>query len=267
MNILTQGASMQSIKRTFLVVTLISVPSFCQQVSSVVFTSTFNNIGIDMTFSAATPAGSTISVALNSGAASQPWRDSHPLSRVAANRFAGSVFGLEPGTSYSVRLRSSLLVQDRVDTVRTRSDVFAQPGGAVYHVSKGGNDGSSGASAAQAFATLGHAVSVAQPGVTIFLHEGHYYESVDLPRSGTQTAPILIRNAPGETAVLDGRDTSFKPAWSVYDATANIYRTPCMAQPNLAFYNGQHLFANPTLADLVANTWSMTAGYFADGTW
>jgi hypothetical protein len=258
---------MSRINRFFLVLTLLSVTSFCQQVSSVVYTSTFNNIGIDMTFSGATAAGSSVTVALNNANASLAWRGSHPLSRVAANRFAGSVFGLEPGTMYSVRLHSSLLAQDRVDTVRTRSDVFAQPGGTVYHVAIGGNDGNSGASSAQAMATLGHAVSVAQPGATILLHAGHYYESVDLPRSGTQTAPILICNAPGEAAVLDGRDTSFKPNWSVYNATANIYRTACTAQPNLAYYNKQHLFANPTLNDLVSNTWSMTAGYFADGTW
>ena len=245
---------------------LFAVSSFGQQVSSVVYTSTYNNLGIEVTFSGATPAGSAISLALNNAQATQSWRDCHPLSRVATDRFTGSVFWLASGTKYSVRLHSSLFAEDRIDTVSTRVDSFPRPAGTVYHVAKGGSDANAGTSAAP-FATLAHAVSVAQPGASILLHAGRYCESVDLPRSGTITAPILIRNAPGETAVLDGRDTSYVPSWSVYNAAANIYRASCAAQPYLAYYNGQHIFANPTLNDLVANTWSMAAGYFADGAW
>jgi len=252
---------------SFLVIPLLATPALCQQVQAVSYIATFNNIGIDVTFASATPAGSTIEVAVNNGQASQAWRGSHPLSRVAPNRFAGSVFSLASGTLYSIRLRSTLIGPDRIDTVSTRKDSIVQPTGAVYHVAKDGSDANNGTSQATAFATLGHAVAIAQPGATIVLHTGHYHESVDLPRSGTVSSPILIRNASGETAVLDGRDTAFAPAWSVYNATANVYRTPCTAQPFLAYYNGQHLFANPTLADLVSNTWTMQSGFFSDGTW
>jgi hypothetical protein len=241
--------------------------SFGQQVSSVVYVSTFNNIGIEVTFASATPAGGTVAVAVNNAQASQSWRACHPLSRVAANRFTGSVFGLTAGTQYSVRLQSPLFSQDRTDQVTTRIDSFPLPAGTVYHVAKSGSDANTGASLAQAFGSLGRAVSLAQAGATIVMHAGRYFESVVLPRSGTQTAPILIRNAPGETAVLDGRDTSFKPSWTLYNSAANIYRTACNALPYLAYYNGQHLFASPTLADLVANTWSMASGYFVDSGW
>lgn len=258
---------MPRIIASLLLLPLLSALTYGQQVSSVVYTSTFNNIGIEVTFTGTIPAGSAVSVAINNAQASLPWQDSHPLSHVAPNRFTGSVFRCASGTQYCIRLRSSLFSQDRIDTVYTRTDSFPQPGGTVYHVSKKGSDTNAGTSQVQAFATLAHAISVAQPGVTILLHAGRYCESVDLPRSGTAAAPILIRNSPGETAVLDGRDTSFVPSWSVYDATANIYRTACTAQPYLAYYNGQHLFASPTLADLVANTWSMASGFFADGSW
>ncbi|MGB7566555.1 MAG: right-handed parallel beta-helix repeat-containing protein [Chitinivibrionales bacterium] len=237
---------------------------FAQQVTH---TATYNNIGIEVAFSAATPTGSGIAVAMNDAQASEAWQQCHPLSRVASDRFAGSIFGLTAGTRYSIRLRSSLFAQDIIDTATTRSDSFAVPAGATYHVAKSGSDSYSGASLAQAFATLAHAVSIAQPGATILLHEGHYYESIDIPRSGTPSGPILIRNAPGEIAVLDGRDTAFRPIWSVYDATAGIYRASCTVQPDLAFYNGEHLFANPTLADLVSNTWNMLSGFFTDGSW
>jgi hypothetical protein len=238
--------------------------AFAQQVTH---TATFNNIGMEVTISAATSSSSGITMAISNTQAPQTWQQCHPLSRVAADRFAGSIFGLASGTRYVIRLHSVLFSQDIFDTSFTRADSFAAPTGAIYHVAVGGNDSRSGASLAQAFATLGHGVSIAQPGATILLHAGHYHESIDLPRSGTAAAPILIRNAPGEIAVLDGRDTTFRPAWSVYDATGAVYRAACTARPNLAFYNGEHLFASPTLTDLVAHTWNMPAGFFADGTW
>jgi hypothetical protein len=259
---------MARILRSFLLASFLAAPSApCQQISSISYVATFNNIGIEVTFTGAAPAGGSIGVAVKNGQASQAWRDSHPLSRIANDHFAGSVFGLTAGTLYSIRLRSSIIGADRIDTVSTRTDSVVRPGGIVYHVAKGGSDANNGTSPAAAFATLGHALAIAQPGATILLHAGRFCESVDVPRSGTETAPILIRNAPGEAAILDGCDTAFAPAWSVYNATANIYRTACKPQPYLAFYNGGHLFASPTLADLVSNTWSMASGFFADGAW
>ncbi len=258
---------MQRFSVSSLVVLFLAALPYCQQVSSVAYTATYNNIGIEVTFSGALPSGSAVDVAINNAQASAAWRNSHPLSLVSSNRFAGSVFSLAPGSLYIIRLHSSLFSQDRTDTVSTRVDSFPQPSGTVYHVAKSGRDNNTGTSASSAFATLTHALSVASPGSTILLHAGRYYEAVDIPRSGTATAPILVRSAPGEAAILDGRDTSFAPSWSVYNASANIYRTACAVQPLLAYYNGGHLFAHPTLSDLVANTWSMSAGFFADGAW
>jgi len=173
--------------------------AFAQQVTH---TATFNNIGMEVTISAATSSSSGITMAISNTQAPQTWQQCHPLSRVAADRFAGSIFGLASGTRYVIRLHSVLFSQDIFDTSFTRADSFAAPTGAIYHVAVGGNDSRSGASLAQAFATLGHGVSIAQPGATILLHAGHYHESIDLPRSGTAAAPILIRNAPGKSPYL-----------------------------------------------------------------
>jgi len=116
--------------RAVLFALALTAGSLAQQVTRV---ATFNNVGIEVTFSAPTAAGSTIAVAINNAGATQAWRECHPLSRVAADRFAGSIFGLAPGTRYSFRLQSSLLTQDIVDTVTTRSDVFAASTGQETH--------------------------------------------------------------------------------------------------------------------------------------
>jgi hypothetical protein len=244
-----------------------AVSLYGQQLSSAVYTATFNNIGMELTFSGETPAASSVTAAICDARDQSKWRDCHPLSRVAANRFVGSAFGLLPNTKYLIRLRGDLITGDRIDSALTRSDTFPLPGGAVYHVAKNGSDANNGSSIDKAFASLSHALSTAQPGATILLHAGHYFESVTLPRSGSQNAPILFRNAPGEIAVLDGRDTSFMPSWTQYDATKNIFRAACKQQPNLAYYNGEHLFANPSLSDLVNSSWSMSSGFFCDGAW
>jgi hypothetical protein len=240
---------------------------YSQQVSSALYTATFNNIGIEVTFSSGTPNGSSVSIAFCNTNSPAVWHDCHPLSRIAANKFTGSVFGLDAGTKYLIRIRNSVSSGERIDTVTTRRDIFSVPNGVIFHVAKNGNDANEGTSAGQAHASLEHALSLAQPGATILLHEGHYYESVTLPRSGTQSSPILIRNNRGEKVVIDGRDTAFKPTWAIYDAASNVYRTGCTKEPQFAYYNGGHLFANPSLKDLVSNTWNMESGFYCDGTY
>lgn len=62
----------------------------------------------------------------------------------------------------------------------------------TYHVATTGNDDNPG-SEASPFATIAQGLSVAQPGDTVYLHAGTYYESAAFPRSGTATAPITVR--------------------------------------------------------------------------
>lgn len=52
--------------------------------------------------------------------------------------------------------------------------------------------------------TLAVALRRLQPGQTLYLRGGTYYEKVSLSQSGTADAPITIRAYPGETAILDG---------------------------------------------------------------
>lgn len=229
-------------------------------------TATFNNAGVEVVFAEAPTNGTQVCMFVRRSVGSVPYREAHPLSRTTPTSFAGSLFGLDPDTSYSIRLESSAFPSNQYVSVTTRADTFPGPTGATYHVAISGNDTNSGRSAAAALRTLGAALSKASAGNTILLYDGRFLEGdLDAPRSGTPTQPIVIRNAPGARPVLDGTDTGFAPSWTTFDAAHGVYRTPCVATPENAYLNGEQLFHYLSLSDLSTNRWNMPAGYYADG--
>lgn len=72
--------------------------------------------------------------------------------------------------------------------------------------------------------TLAHSLRRLQPGDTLYLRGGTYYERAALTRSGTAERPITIRGYPGELAILDGGRREFMedPAacWEPYSEGA-----------------------------------------------
>jgi hypothetical protein len=68
------------------------------------------------------------------------------------------------------------------------SDAFAT----TYFVRKSGSDSRNGRSPANAFHTIGKAVSVAVAGDTIYVGAGTYYENPSTSRDGTSTNPIQL---------------------------------------------------------------------------
>jgi parallel beta-helix repeat protein len=93
---------------------------------------------------------------------------------------------------------------------------------------------------------------------------GIYYQGeIDLPRSGTSGAPIVIRGYTGETAILDGGDpatfTWAAQGGGVYRATVNV------GDPHLVTANGQRLYPYQSLTDLQSLAWNIP-GFYASGT-
>src|SRR5581483_4321809 len=229
-------------------------------------TPTFNNLGIVVSLPAPTPAAAVRMFVKPGGAPTNDYREAHPLSRLSSTRFAGSAFGLKPGTVYDFKLTSAAFAEQTF-SAGTRADFFPDATNATFHVSPvSGNDAQNGASFATAFRTLGKALSVANAGATILLYDGVYFEGdLSAPRSGTATTPIVIQNAPGARPVVSGLNTNFTAVWTLYDAAAQVYRTPCASAPENAYLNGGQFFHFPTLADLLNPPWNQPDGYFADG--
>ncbi|MCE9532035.1 MAG: DUF1565 domain-containing protein [Planctomycetes bacterium] len=79
-----------------------------------------------------------------------------------------------------------------------------------------GNDSQSGTAAAP-WKTIRHALRQLKAGDTLYLKGGTYYENVYHALRGKADAPITIRSAPGEQAILDGSWREF------YEAPADAW--------------------------------------------
>lgn len=250
-----------------LVALCLTAPIATAQVAPAAFaTATFENIGIEVTFGNPVANDLGISPRFRIAGSDSAYTTAHPLSRISANKFAGSIFAVEKNTAYEIILSGTALAVDIQLSATTRGDDFSKAPTAVLHVAPDGSDSNSGSGPTTSLATLERALALATAGTKIVLHGGRYFEG-DLysPRSGTPENPITIECAPGETPVLDGTDPHFVPAWEVYDESNGIYRTPSPSQPINAYLDGEHLFNYLNLQDLVDRKWSMPAGYHASG--
>jgi len=193
------------------------------------------------------------------------WHDGLPLLRlqgeavqsgasfhyVAPNMFAGSIFGLDPNTSYEIRLRLSDPdatktgpLAERLLTARTRHVPKPATGGAVYHVyprdysgakqepnfsslMAAYNTGANGADFVNSFQPR------VQPGDIILLHAGTYREdrrryagpnstlfdgTFYLTADGTAERPIVIKAAGDGEVIFDGGGNAV-----LFDLTAADY--------------------------------------------
>ena len=198
---------------------------------------------------------------------SKPFRAGFPLSRVSNNRFVGSLFWLEPGTTYDVRVTfvdkgGSLNCVALTGSAQTRPEVTVPEPIHSYYVSP---NGSGSACSIDAPCSLMEGINRANPGDAVVLRGGVYYQGeIKLPRSGKAGAPIMLQGYPGETAILDGADpvplTWISVGNGLYRAVLNIPDT------NLVLANGQRLYHYSTLEDLQNLHWQLPGFYTENGT-
>jgi parallel beta-helix repeat protein len=195
------------------------------------------------------------------------YRPGFPLSRVSSTRFVGSLFWLEPGTAYDVRVAFSdpdggpLNSATVTAMASTRAEINIPTPSHAYYVSPAG----SGTTCSLAVpCPLSYALNQAQPGQAVVLRGGVYFQgAMTVPRSGTSGAPILVQGYPGETAILDGGDpASF--TWA--SQGGGVYRATVSApDPHLVTADGQRLYPYQSLADLQNLVWGIP-GFYASGT-
>ena len=161
------------------------------------------------------------------------FRAGHPLTRVDATHFVGSLFWLTPGSQYEIQVQ--LFDPDGIvggpaaaATLNTRSDILVEPAGRVLYVSPTGNDASAGTDPATPLRSIQRGANLSQPGDLVLIQPGIYRESVTVPRSGTGTQPIVFRGT-GPGVILDGADAAIAAgvSWTavgngVYSYTAGF---------------------------------------------
>jgi hypothetical protein len=126
------------------------------------------------------------------------FRPGHPLSRTGKGRFAASLFGLKPDQPLEVRATlddGAGSAKVLTAATRTRSEKFPAGTGKTYYVSPGGDDANAG-TREKPFKTIQHAADLAEPGDTILLMNGAFFESLTIKRSGRPDAYITLKPDP-----------------------------------------------------------------------
>lgn len=210
-------------------------------------------------------------------AASLEWRElggtfafGYPLTRVDDQHFVGSLFWLDPSTSYEVRV--SVADPDGVTgsssttaSFSTRSNTLAEPTLRTLYVAPGGDDGNLGTNPAAPLETVQRAADLATAGDLILIAPGVYRENVSVGASGTAAQPIVFRGT-GTGVILDGADESIAEGVSWNAGANNVYsRVTGFATGHVATDQGR-LFRYDNLTELTALGAGAPGGFFFDGT-
>lgn len=185
------------------------------------------------------------------------------LDRVDPTRFVGSLFWLEPGTSYDVRVTFDDPDGDPInaivvsDTKFTRSEISIPAASNSYYVSPNGGG-------TQCLidkpCTLREGLNRAVAGDEVILRGGVYYQGeISLSNGGYPDSPIVIRSYNNETPILDGSD----PQDFTWTSQGNgIYKTTVnKSNVKLIVANGKRLFPYASLSDLQNLVWDVPGFY------
>lgn len=236
---------------------------------------TLDSIGITVELDPNEDPEKNASASVQYRSGSEQYHPGLPLSRIPeSHRLAGSLFWLNPGTRYYVRLTISDPDSGSLnDTVLERSAVtrseisISRPDKALY-ASPGGTGDACTESAPCALQT---GLSRVNAGEELVLAGGIYYrdKSVDafrLEASGQPGRPILIRGKDGETAILDGADPdSSKLTWIAQgDGVWKATYKGSMDRTSMVLAYGKRLYPYRTLADLESLSYGISGFYAQD---
>jgi hypothetical protein len=190
------------------------------------------------------------------------------LVRIDATHFAGSLFGLQPGTAYEVRV--TLADPDGVSgpstataPLSTRADNLPEPTLRTLYVAPSGNDSNPGTDPGAPLRTIQRAADLAQAGDLVVIRPGVYRESVNLPRSGSASQPIVFRGDAG--AILDGADAAIAAGVSWTPAGGGAYSRALGFATGHVVSEAGRLFRYGSLAALQAMGAGAPGGFFFDG--
>lgn len=250
---------------------LIAIPCAGQNTVTLADIETFGNFhsaGIVLTISGDDNANAAAELEL-----SQPgptvFRPAHPLIRIDATRFVGSLFGLEPDTAYEARVTLSdpdgvTGVAQSVLVVTTRPDTFPDPSQRTLHVSSTGDNTNPGTDPLAPLLTIQHAADLSQPGDLVLIQPGIYLESVTVPASGTAAQPIVFRGA-ASGVILDGADETVHGGVAWTSQGAGVYSCVLGFSTGHVVTDQGRLFQYDSVSEIEALGAGAPGGFFFDG--
>ena len=210
------------------------------------------------------------SVGLEWRPAGGAFRAGHPLLRIDATHFAGSLFWLSPATVYEARLTLSdpdgvIGPATTVVTFQTRADTLPPATLRTLYVSTTGNDANPGTNPAAPLRHIQVAADRSLPGDLISIQPGVYRESVSVTHSGTASQPIVFRGAaPG--VIVDGADETIAGGVTWTAVGGGVYSRVLGFPTGHVVTEAGRLFRYASLAALQALGAGAPGGFFFDGT-
>jgi len=131
------------------------------------------------------------------------WITGHPLALIPNNRLIGSIFYLEEGEEYDVRV--SISGDEVTRTVATLESIFPTGIGSDIYVGTTGSDSNPGTQALP-YATIQHAADNSGPGDVIHIMPGVYYETTTITNSGNSNAYIVFQ-AEGDVKIYGSKES------------------------------------------------------------
>jgi hypothetical protein len=128
------------------------------------------------------------------------------------NQWRGSIVGLDPWTTYEVRVTFSdgdnvMGTNPVLGTVTTLDETIPLGTRTAYYVAKNGNDITGDGTLGNPWLTIQHAVNYASAGDTVYIRAGTYNEEVTVAASGTPDNYITLTNYDTETAIIDAQNS------------------------------------------------------------
>ena len=229
---------------------------------------TIHSIGAIVSLESSADPDQDGTVRIEYRAGGQDFIEGLALSRIAAERFVGSLFQLDPATSYQIRITCTDPDGGPLDGIVMEGNVTTQAEPNIPSPTNTYYASPAGSGTICSFSdpcSLIQALQLAQPGDEAVLRGGVYHQGgMGLPRSGSDGAPIVIRGMEGESVILDGSDPEMVNAlWTpqgngVYFATLNV------AAPHYVMADGQRLLPYRDLDNLIALSRGVP-GFFATG--
>ncbi|MBN1579563.1 MAG: right-handed parallel beta-helix repeat-containing protein [Anaerolineae bacterium] len=228
---------------------------------------TFHSLGLTVNVPASMSSGAMAAVEVRESGGGT-FHPAYPLTRIDSTRFVGSLFFLEPGTSYDIHVTvdDGGSVETLSTTGVTRAEVAVPTADNSYFVSPTGSNGGENdcADIGDPCATVAYALDQAGPGDEVVLLGGVYYQGdMTLPRSGAEGSPIVIRGYDGETAVLDGADPDLIEADVWTHQGDGVWSTA--GSTHQVFAGDVRLYPYHSLADLQDRRWGIAGGFNSGG--